>query len=266
MLGSIHVSWHGNQKARYNNLWNFILFAGEDQLRAAETVPGFSIILLQIVADGNTEHTVRMIASVMFKNFVKKQWQPNIKDSVLNETDKTQIKAFIVNLMLSINVPALQKQLSAAISIISEHDFYEKWPSLMSVCFEYSLFYIFHRTWLANLAKPTTMWSMACYILHIPYLKSIVTLSNRKIWFTNCCTCWRHLPHPCWHSSNKPWNWSCNTKKTRLLWQSCSSRWFCCSKFFTRWIGKICPNSLRITWRSTWKFSTHCWITTMFTC
>lgn len=48
----------------------------------------------------------------------------------IHESDRANIKTFIVTLMLK-SSPAIQKQLSDAVSIIGKYDFPEKWPQLI---------------------------------------------------------------------------------------------------------------------------------------
>lgn len=91
---------------------------------------GFGVCLLQIMAENKIAENVRLAAAVNFKNYVKEQWQPNVKESILNDGDKNQIKSFIINLMLYCP-RSVQLQLSDVVNIISEHDFPEKWPTLI---------------------------------------------------------------------------------------------------------------------------------------
>ncbi len=73
------------------------------------------------------------LSSFSFLPFLYKQRENNI----INDSDRDQIKAVIVNLMLS--APStLQKQLSAALEIISDADFPSQWQNLLPVSILYS--------------------------------------------------------------------------------------------------------------------------------
>lgn len=102
----------------------------EAELTKLRTQSTYGVCLLKIMAEQGVEEAVRQSAAVNFKNFIKTQWQPNMKETILSDGDKTQIKSFIISLMLS-SPKSVQLQLSDAVNIISEHDFPEKWPTLV---------------------------------------------------------------------------------------------------------------------------------------
>jgi len=48
--------------------------SAEQALRNAEAQPGFSIMLLHIVANASYDGTVRLAGALYFKNFIKRNW------------------------------------------------------------------------------------------------------------------------------------------------------------------------------------------------
>lgn len=123
----------------------------EEHLTSAERHPGYSVLLLQLLTLNGIDPTVQQAAGILFKNFVKRFWavwcfsplvikaniSPNkniegADNSVINESDRKQIKTVIVDLMLSVP-PHIQKQLAEALSIISNSDFPAQWPELLPV-------------------------------------------------------------------------------------------------------------------------------------
>lgn len=77
--------------------------------------------------------TIRVAGAIAFKNFVKRNWNAhadsNEPDRIV-AADREAIKHYIVTLMLK-SSPAIQKQLSDAVSIIGKYDFPAKWPQLI---------------------------------------------------------------------------------------------------------------------------------------
>ena len=105
----------------------------ENFLESVEANPGYSLMLLKIVQDGiNTPSApVPLAASIIFKNFVKRNWRiVDDEPTKLNEDDRITIKSTIINLMLHSPLQ-FQKQLSEAISIIGREDFPKKWENLL---------------------------------------------------------------------------------------------------------------------------------------
>ncbi|KAK9704355.1 importin-alpha export receptor [Basidiobolus ranarum] len=102
----------------------------EQYLYSVEKNPNFSLLLLTLVENPSADPSVRFAAALLFKNFVKRNWEQEGDNTTINETDRTAIKTRIVGLM--IGVPAkLQIQLSEALSIIADSDFPEKWSNLI---------------------------------------------------------------------------------------------------------------------------------------
>lgn len=75
---------------------------------------------------------MRLVAAVMFRQFIQKQWNPNVKDSLLSNEERDQIRKNIVNMMLSTSGKH-REQLSEVVSIIASHDFFKNWPTLIQV-------------------------------------------------------------------------------------------------------------------------------------
>lgn len=64
------------------------------------------------------------------KNIFHLKCQDNDGPNRIHDVDRSAIKTYIVTLMLK-SSPAIQKQLSDAVSIIGKYDFPEKWPQLI---------------------------------------------------------------------------------------------------------------------------------------
>lgn len=90
--------------------------------------------MLQLVGREGVDPTIRVAGAIAFKNFVKRNWNAhadsNDQDRI-SAGDRDAIKQNIVSLMLK-STPAIQKQLSDAVSIIGKYDFPEKWPQLIT--------------------------------------------------------------------------------------------------------------------------------------
>lgn len=110
----------------------------EDKLSKLETQPGFSLALLRLVQQhsaptaGPESRPLRSSASIYFKNLVRRSWdsEDEGKENSISLTDREAIKGHMVGLMCE--APAdVQRQLSAALSIISNSDFPAKWQNLL---------------------------------------------------------------------------------------------------------------------------------------
>jgi hypothetical protein len=55
------------------------------------------------------------------------------EEIVITDSDRNQIKAVLVDLMLSVE-SSISKTLAEALSIISENEFPHDWPTLLPVC------------------------------------------------------------------------------------------------------------------------------------
>ena len=113
-------------------------FTAERVLRELEDKQGFTLLVLQLVALLSSsvsaeDVAIRQSAAVLFKNVVKKKWQPDDGDkenTAIFPNDREILKGHLVDLMCS--TPSdVQKQLAEAVSIISRYDFPAKWDSLL---------------------------------------------------------------------------------------------------------------------------------------
>ncbi|KAK9371349.1 Cse1-domain-containing protein [Lipomyces kononenkoae] len=102
----------------------------EQSLRAAEVQPGFSILLLQIVASGELPQTTRLAGALFFKNFIRRRWTDEEGNYLIPGADVNAVKNEIVPLMIS-QPPSIQVQLGEAISIMSDSDFPDRWQNLV---------------------------------------------------------------------------------------------------------------------------------------
>jgi exportin-2 (importin alpha re-exporter) len=109
--------------------------AAEDFLAQNSGVPGFGLVLLQLLTMDSAPAHIRQAGAVTFKNYVKKGWQaPEDGDApagqLIPDGDRAQIKTNIVSLMLSVPTQ-VQKQLGEGLSLIASHDFPAKWQNLL---------------------------------------------------------------------------------------------------------------------------------------
>lgn len=73
-LNSLWFLWG---KEDYAITWGILLIVlqiAEQSLRSFEPAPGFSLILLQIVASGQLGQNTRLAAALFFKNFIRRNW------------------------------------------------------------------------------------------------------------------------------------------------------------------------------------------------
>jgi len=103
----------------------------EEFLRSVEGQQGYPILLLTLLNKENVDISIKIAASITFKNFIKRNWKvdEDVGDRV-HASDRDTIKTHVVNLMLT-SPAAIQKQLSNSIAIIGQHDFPDKWQTLI---------------------------------------------------------------------------------------------------------------------------------------
>ncbi|CAH1774646.1 unnamed protein product [Owenia fusiformis] len=103
----------------------------EKFLESIEGNQNYPILLLHLIDKPDCADPIRVSASIMFKNYVKRNWRV-IEDSgdKIHANDRVAIKQFIVGLMLK-SPEHIQKQFSDAISNIGREDFPDKWPELL---------------------------------------------------------------------------------------------------------------------------------------
>ncbi|XP_052743189.1 exportin-2 [Bicyclus anynana] len=104
----------------------------EKFLEGVEVNQNYGILLLHLMDKESADPTIRVAASITFKNYIKRNW-PVEEDGVdrIHASDRVTIKSLIVSLMLK-SPESVQRQLSDAVSIIGKSDFPEKWPGLIS--------------------------------------------------------------------------------------------------------------------------------------
>jgi exportin-2 (importin alpha re-exporter) len=106
----------------------------ESELKKFETMNGFSLLLMSFIANKEVNSSLQLQASIIFKNFIKKEWKPTMKQSFLQKEDRDKIKENLLNLML-ISKGNIRNLLSEALLTISNHDFFKEWDSLIKVSF-----------------------------------------------------------------------------------------------------------------------------------
>lgn len=105
----------------------------EAALAEAADRPNYGLAVLRLVAEPAVDEQIRQSAAVNFKNHLKARWaqQPDDPDRVVvPDSEKEQIKGLIVMLMVT-SSPKIQAQLSEALTIIGNHDFPRRWPTLL---------------------------------------------------------------------------------------------------------------------------------------
>ncbi len=97
--------------------------------------------LLQLISVDGVPLEIRQQGAVQFKNFVKYSWMPGEVEEeegvggVVQDGEKEQIRQHIVDLML--RAPGkVRSQISEALTIISDYDFPDRWPSLLPTMLE----------------------------------------------------------------------------------------------------------------------------------
>lgn len=102
----------------------------ESGLAQLETVPGFPLTLLEVVASNEVPLDTRLAGSLFFKNLIKKRWTDIDGNYQFSDQDVNAIKTNILNLMVS-TPPQPRKQLAESVSIIASSDFPDRWPDLV---------------------------------------------------------------------------------------------------------------------------------------
>lgn len=103
--------------------------AAERFLATLAAQPNYVLLLLQVLENGTEERSIRLSAALVFKNFIKNNWDPEKQDCVpLNE--KNVVKEHLVELMCRMP-ESIQKQLIEALTTIGEYDFPANWENLL---------------------------------------------------------------------------------------------------------------------------------------
>ncbi|CEP62978.1 importin-alpha export receptor LALA0_S06e08240g [Lachancea lanzarotensis] len=104
--------------------------AAEASLKAEESLEGFPLTLMHVIASGNLPVSTRLAGALFFKNFIKRRWVDENGDYLISLSDVDAIKREIVPLMIVL--PGnLQIQIGEAISVIADSDFPQRWPNLL---------------------------------------------------------------------------------------------------------------------------------------
>eukprot|EP00928_Gymnodinium_smaydae_P076155 TRINITY_DN5913_c0_g3_i1.p1 TRINITY_DN5913_c0_g3~~TRINITY_DN5913_c0_g3_i1.p1 ORF type:complete len:1066 (+),score=253.50 TRINITY_DN5913_c0_g3_i1:716-3913(+) len=104
--------------------------AATQQLRDAETKPGFGLILLGLLRDPNVDGGARQAGAIYFKNYIKRQWCIDPAQGGIPVADRQAIKQHLLGLMLQAPKP-VQVQLAAGLEEISVTDYPAEWQTLL---------------------------------------------------------------------------------------------------------------------------------------
>lgn len=101
----------------------------EKYLNSLAPQPNYVLLLLQVLENGGEKHEIRLAAALLFKNFIKQNWDPE-KEGCVPEGEKSVVKQHLVELMCRMP-ETIQKQLIEALTTIGEYDFPLKWENLL---------------------------------------------------------------------------------------------------------------------------------------
>ncbi|KAF9582671.1 importin-alpha export receptor, partial [Lunasporangiospora selenospora] len=100
-------------------------------LNKLEQNQNFGQLVLQLIATKSFDPNIRFAASLLFKNFIRRNWMSDDDgESRITTSDRDAIKSRIVDLM-TISESKIQVQLSAAVTQIADSDFPQKWQGLV---------------------------------------------------------------------------------------------------------------------------------------
>ncbi|KAG0249785.1 importin-alpha export receptor [Mortierella polycephala] len=104
----------------------------EQFLNKLEQNQNFGLLVLQLIATKSFDQHIRFAASLLFKNFIRRNWvnDDDNGDNRISMADRDAIKAKIVDLM-TISEAKIQLQLSDAVTQIADSDFPQKWQGLV---------------------------------------------------------------------------------------------------------------------------------------
>ncbi|CAA0808845.1 Importin beta-like SAD2 [Striga hermonthica] len=106
--------------------------AAEESLNQFQYVPQHLVRLLQIIVEGNCDMAVRQVASISFKNFIAKNWEPHDPGEIskILPEEKEVVRQNILNFVAQVP-PLLRSQLGECLKTIIHADYPEQWPSLL---------------------------------------------------------------------------------------------------------------------------------------
>lgn len=101
-------------------------------LNKLEQSQNFGQLVLQLIATKSFDLHIRFAASLLFKNFVRRNWVSDdySGDSNISLADREAIKSRVVDLM-TISEAKIQLQISDAVTQIADSDFPQKWQGLV---------------------------------------------------------------------------------------------------------------------------------------
>lgn len=104
----------------------------EKFIEKCENEQGFGRVLLELINNPQTDATISLCSTVVFKNYIRKHWshEDDLVADKIPQADRMYIKEAIIDLLLKSN-PNIQKQLGETVCIIGKKDFPLNWPSLL---------------------------------------------------------------------------------------------------------------------------------------
>ncbi|CAD5226159.1 unnamed protein product [Bursaphelenchus okinawaensis] len=111
-----------------------IIKQAEQQLDELSKSPGFAQVLLQVISQESVSKDIRVSAAVAFKNFIRKNWNPEGQLAVapLDNGERNQIRELVITAMFQME-ELYRRQLTQSLCIIGNQDFPRQWPSLMQL-------------------------------------------------------------------------------------------------------------------------------------
>ncbi|KAI8965620.1 Cse1-domain-containing protein [Daldinia sp. FL1419] len=103
----------------------------ENELKAEEKKPQFSLQLLKIVATENLQPKIRLAGALCFKNYIRHNYVDEEGNYKLPIEEVNTIKQELIGLMIACP-STIQTQLGEAISIIADSDFWSRWDTLVA--------------------------------------------------------------------------------------------------------------------------------------
>ncbi|KAL1557023.1 secondary alcohol dehydrogenase (SADH2) [Salvia divinorum] len=106
--------------------------AAEESLNQIQFAPQHLVRLLQIIVEVSCDLAVRQVASITFKNFIAKNWDPHEpgEQSRILPEDKEVVRQNILNFITQVP-PILRAQLGECLKTIIHADYPEQWPTLL---------------------------------------------------------------------------------------------------------------------------------------
>ncbi|CAH0489983.1 unnamed protein product [Peronospora farinosa] len=102
----------------------------EVHFNTLSTQPNYVLLLVQVLESSSEKQDVRLAAALLFKNFIKHNWDPE-KEGCVPVNEKNLVKQHLVELMCRMP-ETLQKQLIEALTTIGEYDFPAQWTDLLA--------------------------------------------------------------------------------------------------------------------------------------